>query len=82
MYLRPALPATTIATLDYADPNRRVDFEESSGAGRLPNEKLLVDLPQFPARLDFYWPVMPMKASVFVTGGGFHLPVSTSDLGA
>ena len=33
-------------------------------------------------REDAYCPVRPMKASVFVTGGGFHLPVSTSDLGA
>ena len=29
-----------------------------------------------------YWPVRPMKASDFTTAGGFHLPVSASDLGA
>ena len=32
--------------------------------------------------LCLYWPVMPIKASVLVTGGGFHLPVSASDFGA
>ena len=29
-----------------------------------------------------YLPPIPKKASVFVTGGGFHLPVSASDFGA
>ncbi len=32
--------------------------------------------------VDAYCPESPMKASLFVTGAGFHLPVRTSDLGA
>jgi hypothetical protein len=30
----------------------------------------------------FYWAVTPGRPWTFVTGGGFHLPVSTSDFGA
>ena len=37
--------------------------------------------PKRRRRVNFYWAEIPTVVYVFTTGGGFHLPVSASDLG-